>query len=173
MSHNLDIQLDKTLPKETDLAIKLIAALTGEDPAKFHGMSADEIFQHLAFLMKCRKEKILELLREHDQNEALDLNELSRLWKLSAKNVVRGRKSTMGSTPTAFVEKILFLMAQRMDVVRILTENGLGSAALTSEAMTNQKFSISLKDKHIISSPSFAAKAISGSNDNSNSGRSF
>lgn len=174
MAHNIDKQLDVNLPKETDLAIKLVAALTGENPSKFIHMSEDELFQYLAYLMKCEKEKILELFREHDQNEALDLIELARLWKLNSKNVVKGRSCPFGKTPKEFFDKILFLMGQRADAVRMLTENCVGSA-VTSEIMTNFKFSISMKDRRAIQYPSTSnhVKSVGSSNDNSSSGRTF
>lgn len=173
MSHSIDKQLDKNLPKETDLAIRLIVALTGENPAQFIKMSEDEIFQYLAYLMKCEKEKILELFREHDQNEALDLIELARLWKLNSKNLVKARTSSFGKTPKEFFDKILFLMGQRADAVRILTENCMGSS-VSSEIMTNFKFSISMNDKKVINfSSGQRHKTPNISNDNSSSGRTL
>ena len=87
--------------------------------------------------------------------------------------IEQGFSSMIAFDQTAFVEKILFLMGQRADVIRILTEKGSGSVALSSEAMTNQKFSVSVKDRDVINHPSFATRAAGGSNDNSNTGRSF
>lgn len=173
MSHKIEAGLDKNLPKETDLAVKLIVALTGEDPSKFIKMSEDEIFQHLAYLMKCEKEKILDLLREHDQNEELDLVKLAALWKLNARGIVKGkgRHSPLGSTPKEFFEKILLLMGQRADLVDKMLAQGGG--ALTSEMLNNTKPISTKKLSDVLKLPVHAVRAVVGSNDNSNSGRSF
>jgi len=146
MSNNKITQnVSKTLPQETDRAIKLIAALTGEDPQKFHGMQPEEIFQYLAFLLKCEKKKIEELLREHDQNQELDSASIARLWKLDSKHVVKGKKSKFGSMVEPFFQKLLFLMGQKADRMRYLTENGLAHTA-NSEMMTTLKPQISVTD---------------------------
>lgn len=146
MSNNkLSVGLNKLLPQETDRAIKLIAALTGEHPNKFANMQPEEIFQFLSFLLKCEKKKVEELIREHNQSEELDTNSIARLWKLDARHVVKGKKSKFGSMIEPFFQKLMFLMGQKADRLRFMAENGM-STSVNSEAVTSLRPQISVSN---------------------------
>lgn len=146
MSNNkITQQISKVLPQETDRAIKLIAALTGEEAAKIAAMTPEEIFQYLAFLLKCEKKKVEELLREHNQSEELDPVSIARLWKLDAKHIVKGKKSKFGSMVEPFLQKLLFLMGQKTDRLRFMAENAMTNAA-SSEMITSLKPQISVSN---------------------------
>lgn len=152
MSNNKKAEeISKVLPQETDRAVKLIAALTGEEPAKIAARTPDEIFQHLAFLLKCEKEKIEDLLREHNQSEELDPVSIARLWKLDAKHIVKGKKSKFGSMVEPFLQKLLFLMGQKADRLRFMAENAMTNAA-SSEMITSLKPQISVSNNSRIAS---------------------
>ncbi|MFI4983706.1 MAG: hypothetical protein ACHP6I_00740 [Rickettsiales bacterium] len=123
-ANSIAAQISKALPEETDQAIHLIAALTGENPAKLAKMSKDELFTFLGFLLKCRKEQIQNLLREHDQNTSLDAVSLAKLWKLVAKHSMPGKKRLFATLDEKVYEDIRIRTARLSDQITRKIELG-------------------------------------------------
>ncbi|MFN5381746.1 MAG: hypothetical protein ACK5AV_00805 [Alphaproteobacteria bacterium] len=132
MSNNrITVGISKGLPQEKDRAIKIIVAFTGENPNKLSKLSMDELVQYLGFIMQCEKEKIEELLREHDQNQELDEVSIKALWKLVSKGTIKAQEKDFGTMPKKSYEQLKFLMSGLMRMAMIRAENMLGSQTST------------------------------------------
>ena len=108
MSGNTKIGLSADLPKETALMINLINALSGEDKAKLAHLKKDELITQLSFLLQCDKEKVANLFSAHDQNQDMDFTNLSRLWKLVKRGVVKAKNSPFASLTEKVYESFKF-----------------------------------------------------------------
>lgn len=132
MSNNrITVGISKGLPQEKDRAIKIIVAFTGENPAKLSKLSMDELMSYIGFIMHCEKEKVEELLREHDQNQELDEVSIKALWKLVSKGTLQAKEKDFGTMSKKSYEQLKFLMAGMMRIAMIRAENMLGSASST------------------------------------------
>jgi len=87
------------------LAIAMIAEITGEDPKKLENIPEEEILDILGFLLKCEKEQIKELLREHDNIRPLNAYELNRFWKLIGKGVVKDQNKEFATIANKVFEE--------------------------------------------------------------------
>ncbi|MDF3047642.1 MAG: hypothetical protein K0R73_760 [Candidatus Midichloriaceae bacterium] len=139
MANATKLSIEVNLPEVKDRAVRLIAALTGEEPLRLHKMHIAELIQYLSNLMKCKEEQIQQLLVEHDQNQELDEVSLAMLWKLFNKGIVKGKKHSLGSIPQAGFDQLKFIMAMLGDNARFRVENGLGRAGSTITTSTIEK----------------------------------
>lgn len=140
--------ISKTLPEETDHAVQLIVALTGENPAKLAKMSKEDLFMYLSFLLKCEKDKVQSLLREHDQNTELDAASLAKLWKLVAKHSIPDKKKQFGSLEAKTYEHLKIRMSQIND--RITKKIELGEALENTSIQILRKAAAQINMQRII-----------------------
>jgi hypothetical protein len=103
MSTSITIRAD--IDQTKILAIAMIAEITGEDPKKLESISEEEILDILGFLIKCEKEQIKELLREHDNIRPLNAHELNRFWKLIGKGVVKNQNKEFATISNKVYEE--------------------------------------------------------------------
>lgn len=108
MASNTKIGLSADLPKDTALMINLINALSGEDKAKLAHLKKDELVTQLSFLLQCEKEKVANLFSAHDQNQDRDFTNLSRLWKLVKRGVVKSKSSPFATLTAKVYEHLKF-----------------------------------------------------------------
>jgi hypothetical protein len=86
MSNNkITVGVSKSAPELKNRAISLIVALSGEDPMVLAHKTEDELLQYLSYLLKMEKQKLEDLLVEHDQAKEEDLVNLMKHWKTIAK----------------------------------------------------------------------------------------
>lgn len=108
MSGNTNLGLATDLPKDISLMINLISALSGEDKSKLAHLKKDELITQLSFLLQCDKEKVENLFMGHDQNQEMDFTNLSRLWKLVRRGVVKSKTNPFGTLTEKVFEGIKF-----------------------------------------------------------------
>jgi hypothetical protein len=141
MSHS-SLNLGQDLPSEIQFAIRMICELTGEDPIKIAQLHKDEIYSILSFLLKCEKDKIKKIFREHDENKELDLTALQMLWKLLDKGVVKSKHLGLLPLEKSVSESINLNFALMAREIMIDPNKKLGPAIATltstNAAVTNQ-----------------------------------
>jgi hypothetical protein len=103
----------KMLPQDVDFAIALICSLTGEEPDKLHKLHHEQILTYLSYLLKCEKQKVINLLRNHNQNQNLDFISLAKLWRLVSKGIINQKPRRTGVQQEAVQTNIEFQMATR------------------------------------------------------------
>lgn len=135
MSHS-SLNLGQDLPSEIQFAIRMICELTGEDPIKIAQLHKDEIYNILSFLLKCEKDKIKKIFREHDENKELDLTALQMLWKLLDKGVVKAKRRGLLPLEEKVAESININFALIARMIMINYKEKLGPA-ITTLASTN------------------------------------
>ena len=141
-------QISKTLPEETDKAMKLVAALTGEDSGKLAKMTTDELLTYLGFLLKCKKEHVQSLLREHDQNTILDSVSLAKLWKLVAKHSIPSKRRLFATLDEKVYEDMRIRTARLSDLITRRIE--LGEALEKTSMQSTNKVSAQVDMQKII-----------------------
>lgn len=132
---NSSLNLGQDLPKDINFAIHMICELTGEDPHKIASLHNDEIYSILCFLLKCEKEKLRKLLREHDEHQELDMKTLQMMWKLVQKGVVKARKRGFTGLDEKVDENLRINMGRMVKEAIYRGDNSLG--APTSNMQTS------------------------------------
>lgn len=148
MSNKMAMGASISMPNSIQQAIRLISALTGEDQRKLSKLPAEEIMTILCKLLEYEREKVEELLENHDQNQELDSISLAHLWKLVKKRVVPNKKQKFGAVPDKVFEEFLIHNYKRTNDTRHRTQNNLGIATsnyLTSIPLQSTKPSISVE----------------------------
>jgi hypothetical protein len=135
MSNKLTSGVSINLPNSIQQAIKLIAALTGEDERKLGKLPPEELITILCKLLEYEKDKVANLLESHDQNQELDFISLAHLWKLVKKRVVPNKKQKFGTVPDKVFEEFLIHNYKRTNDARYRTDNKLGAG--TSSYLTS------------------------------------
>ncbi len=124
---NSSLNLGQDLPKDINFAINMICELTGEEPHKIASLHKDEIYSILSFLLKCEKEKLQKLLREHDHNQELDMKTLQMMWKLVQKSVVKARKRSFTGLDEKVDENLRINMGRMVKEAIYRGDNSLGA----------------------------------------------
>jgi hypothetical protein len=158
----------KNLPKEIDLAVQLIASLTGEDPGKISELPSGEIITYLSKLLNLKKELVANLLREHNQTQELDLVNLAHLWKLVNKGVVKDNKQKFGSISDSAYTLLKFIASQKVRDADLRAKNTSTPTSETTIPNTIDKITsrVMLPDAVLQRLFSFSQK-LTHSNDNS------
>lgn len=128
MSNNkITVGVSKSAPELKNRAISLIVALSGEDPMVLAHKTEDELLQYLSYLLKMEKQKLEDLLVEHDQTKEEDLVNLMKHWKTITKGKMKGKKKEFGSLENEVYKYLKILFAKRGDQARFAAENQLGA----------------------------------------------
>jgi len=129
MSNNrLNAGISISMPDSIQVAINLVAALSGKDPRELAKLNPNEIMTILAKLIESEKEKVMELLESHDENQQLDAVSLAYLWKLVDKKIVKDKGQKFGSIPNKTFEEIQLHQYKRIRDTIHRTINNLGAA---------------------------------------------
>lgn len=155
MAGKITMGVAKNLPEMKDRAVRLIAALTGENPEKLHKMDMDLLVQYLGYLMQCDAEMTEALLVEHDLNTELSDVRLADLWKLVNKGVVKKREKTLGSMPKEVFEQIKFIMGMLANLTRFKADNNIAGSVSLGD-LNNPSFDINRNHPRIINKASFS-----------------
>lgn len=138
--------ISKALPEETDQAVQLITALTGEDSCKLSKMSIDELLMYLSFLLKCNKEQTQSLLSEHNQNVELDAGSLAKLWKLVAKHSIPNKRRTFGTIENPEFERMKAASARLGDESTKKVELGEALQKTSIQPLKNMAAQINMRN---------------------------
>jgi len=128
------LNLGQDLPNDISIAINIICELTGEDPNKISSLPPDEIYDMLSFLLKCQKDKLKKLFREHNDGQEIDVKTLQIMWKLLQKGVIKARKRGFTQLAEKVDENIRITFARIATEAMYRAENSLGPA---SSSMTS------------------------------------
>lgn len=163
MSNNkVGVGVSKNLPEVTDRAIRAIVALTGENAEALAKKTPDEIFQFLSFLLHCKKEALIKLLVEHDQNQELDIVSLLKMWKLVNKGKVHGKKREFKGLDDELYRYLKFFSAQKGDKARYDVDNHLLGSTSADVEMKKSVFPVVMGNiKSILDKLSYAKVANS------------
>ncbi len=127
MSNNrITVGVSKIAPELKNRAISLIVALSAEDPMVLAHKTEDELLQYLSYLLKMEKQKLEDLLVEHDQAKEEDLVNLMKHWKTIAKGKMKGKKKEFGSLENEVYKYLKILFSKRGDQARFAADNQLG-----------------------------------------------
>lgn len=139
MSSKITMGVSKGLPQEKDRAVRLIIAFTGENPSKLAKMSMDQLLDILSYILKCEKNKVASLLREHDQNIEIDDVGVKALWHLVSKGVVKPKKSKFATLTNEVYDQLKFLMSSLVRSALFRAENQAGPATSVVNGYSNTK----------------------------------
>lgn len=128
------LNLSQDLPNDITIAINIICELTGEDVHKISPLPQDKIYDMLSFLLKCEKDKLKKLFREHDENQEIDTKTLQIMWKLLQKGVIKAKKRSFTQLDEKVDENIRITFARIATEAMVRAENPLGP---TSSSMAS------------------------------------